>query len=47
MNFNLIIESFSMIMDLIYITFADNIYNDKESFELISKIDSILYKTYF
>jgi len=27
LNFNLVLESFCMIIDLLYITFADNVYS--------------------
>lgn len=36
-----------MVLELIYITFADNIYNKKECFEIINKIDLILYNKFF
>lgn len=36
-----------MLLDILYITFGDNVYYSKQSWETIQKIDKIIYAQFF
>lgn len=46
MNFTTILESLCNVLNLTYIMFTDNIYANKECYELILKVDNIIYNKF-
>lgn len=44
MNFQVVLDSFCGVLGLIYTTFGDTVFRQKEFYEIIVKIDDIIYK---